>query len=314
MEKRILITGGSGLVGKSLEKKLLNQECLFLSSKTCNLLNFNQVYNTFYSYKPTHVIHLASRVGGLYDNLESNYEFLSDNLQMHLNVVKMCELFNVKVLINIQSTCVFPNKIKEYPIKSEQLHEGEPHYSNAGYAYSKRMLEKLSFFLYQKSDITVYNLIPTNLYGENDNYNIIKGHVIPSLIHKTWNAINNNTDLVINGDGSASRQFLYVSDFADIIVFFVNKDISTKTYKSIIIAPPENHEIKIKELVEKITSKLGFKNKIIYDSTYSNGQVKKTVSDIELKENGIDYDFTDLDSGLHKTIMFFIKNYNIIRK
>lgn len=314
MEKRILITGGSGLVGKSLQKKLHNQECLFLSSKTCNLLNFNQVYNTFYSYKPTHVIHLASKVGGLYDNLESNYEFLSDNLLMHLNIVKMCELFDIKVLINIQSTCVFPDKIKEYPIKSEQLHDGEPHYSNAGYAYSKRMLEKLSFFLYKKSDISVYNLIPTNLYGENDNYNIIKGHVIPALIHKTWNALNNNTDLIINGDGSASRQFLYVNDFADIIVYILNKDIKNKTYKSIIVSPPENHEIQIKDLIKKITNIFGFKNQVIYDLSYSNGQVKKTVSDMELKLNGINYDFTCLDTGLDKTIRFFKENYNILRK
>lgn len=311
-EKRILITGGSGLLGNALKKKIENENCLFLSSKQCNLLNYNQIYNTFYTFNPTHVIHLASRVGGLYDNLDSNYEFLWDNLQIHLNVIKMCELFDIKVLINIQSTCIFPSVIKEYPINSSELHNGEPHYSNAGYAYSKRMLEKLSFYLHKKNNISVINLIPTNLYGENDNYNITKGHVIPALIHKTYIAINENKPLYIYGDGIATRQFLYVDDFAEIINYFI-KNTNEIKYESLIISPPEKDEVSIKQVVEKITKIFGFNNEIIYDVNFSNGQEKKTVSDNELKKY-IDFNFTNLDDGLLKTIMFFKENYNILRK
>jgi GDP-L-fucose synthase len=231
---------------------------------------------------------------------------------MHLNLVKMCELFNVKVLINIQSTCIFPSIIKEYPITSSELHNGEPHYSNAGYAYSKRMLEKLSFYLHKKNNISVINLIPTNLYGENDNYNIKKGHVIPALIHKTYIAINENKPLYIYGDGSATRQFLYVDDFAEIIKYFIQNTVDNQ-YESLIISPPETDEISIKQLVNKITNIFKFNNEIIYDDSFSNGQEKKTVSDNELKKY-IDFKFTKLDDGLFKTIMFFNENYNILRK
>lgn len=314
---KVLVTGGSGLLGKSLQKIVkehwhLDYEYEFLSSKDCDLRNKENVFNLFTSYKPDVVIHLASCVGGVYDNMAKNYDFLINNIHINTNIIEACKEYQVKKLINILSTCIFPDLNVTYPLTSDQLHNGLPHHSNIGYAYSKRILHVASELLSQHGT-QVVNLIPTNLYGENDNYNLISSHVLPALIHKTYLAKHNNKPLVIYGSGNALRQFLYVDDLSSVIQYFVKNEFDEKNI-SCVVSPPEDQEISIKNAVSVIKDQLDFQGSVIYDMSYSDGQLKKTATNIELKNYIPDFQFTSIQDGLKNTIEYFITNYNDIRK
>lgn len=321
---RILVTGAYGMLGTSLQKMIKKESekigdgkyhlFYYLSSKECDLRDIDKVESLFHKFQPQIVIHLASCVGGVYQNMNNNYNYLMDNTKMHLNILNCCEKYNVTRLINILSTCIFPKDNIEYPLTSDQLHNGLPHESNIGYAYSKRILHLGSHLLLQKNkDFKVINITPTNLYGDNDNFNLQASHVIPGLIHKVYNAKNDKTPLEVYGTGSAVRQFLYADDLASIILKFIELNVENEI--SVIVSPPEDEEISIKNLVETICNIYNFDmTNIIYNSSYSDGQYKKTTNDNELKKYIPDFKFTPLKKGLEDTIDYFNKNYNTVRK
>ena len=320
---KILVTGGYGLVGKSLQKVLegnhtfTGHEFYFLSSKECDLRDIQETADFFIDYKPDIVVHLASRVGGVYANMNGNYDYLIDNARININVVDCCNKSGVKMLINILSTCIFPDKNIEYPLTSDQLHNGLPHDSNIGYAFSKRILHLASHLLTTvKDDIKVVNLTPTNLYGDYDNYNLQSSHVIPGLIHKTGLAIKSHSRLRVYGSGAAKRQFLYADDLSNVILQFIELYISdnlTESEISCIVSPPESSEISIKDIVKNICSIMKYNREIEYDLSYSDGQYKKTASSDELKKYLPNFTFTPIEIGLEKTIQFFIQNYKDLR-
>lgn len=309
---KVLVTGGSGLVGQSLQERVKDENWFFLSSKDCDLRNFQEVDILFEKFSPDIVIHLASRVAGLYGNMANNFDFLTDNVKINVHVLECCKKYRVKKLINILSTCVFPDKDVTYPLTSCQILNGKPHDSNAGYSYSKRILYSGAKILSEVSDTQVVNLIPTNLYGENDNYDLESSHVIPGLIHKCYLAMKNNQKFEIRGSGSAKRQFLYASDLADVILKFVKSDNSK--YVESIVSCPENKEITISQLVDKIAEIFQFSGDIFYNTQYSDGQHNKTTDSSEILSQFPSLEFTDIDIGLRKTIKFFVENYEILRK
>lgn len=315
---KVLVTGGYGLVGKSFQKIVksidnLEDEFFFLSRKDCDLRDTEEVYNIFEKIQPDVVVHLASCVGGVYENMMNNYNYLLDNTRLNLNIIDACNKYNVKRLINILSTCIFPDKGIVYPLTSDQLHNGLPHNSNIGYAYSKRILHLTSELLTKRSEnFQVINLTPTNLYGCNDNYNLESSHVIPGLIHKIYGSKNQNTKLKINGSGKAKRQFVYVDDLSRIIYRFIYLKVLDNNI-SVIVSPPTEDEISISELVNKICKCFNYYN-FYYDTTFSDGQLKKTASCNELLQYLPDFKFTSLDIGLQETIDFFVENYYSVRK
>lgn len=322
----ILVTGGHGMLGSALQKIVKNNQnntYYFISSSDCDLRDEVETERLFHIIKPDIVIHLASRVGGVYKNMNNNYKFLNDNIKIHLNVLNCCDKYNVKFLINILSTCIFPNDNVTYPLTSDQLHDGLPHESNIGYAYSKRILHLASSLLQKKQDkdsFKVVNITPTNLYGDHDNYNLKASHVIPGLIHKVYTAKKNNTPLEVYGTGSAIRQFLYVDDLALVIHKFINMfihDLLKENEISVIVSPPEKDEISISKLINLICNIFNFDTtNIIYNTSYSDGQYKKTTNDDEIKKYIKDITFTPLKDGLFNTIKYFTENYdnNIVRK
>jgi GDP-L-fucose synthase len=312
---KILVTGSSGLVGdavcKRLEKEHKGADFYFLTSRLCDLRDYQQVDHVFSAFLPDTVIHLASLVGGLYGNLDNNYTFLTDNLKINMNVLEACKRYHVKKLINILSTCIFPDQGVSYPLTSDQIVNGAPHYSNEGYAYSKRMLYVGSNLLLKTDQkINIVNLIPTNLYGNNDNYHLQKSHVIPGLIHKCYLAKMSGGDFFIKGSGMASRQFLHVDDFADVISRFVTFNGNA----TLIVSPPKESEIKIRELVDLIADSFEFKGKIVYESDFADGQIKKTTDSVELLNYFPDFTFTTIQDGLKTNIDYFIQNYERVRK
>jgi GDP-L-fucose synthase len=327
---KILVTGGYGMLGTSLQKIIKenlkknlkenlkeNHEYIFLSSQDCDLRDEIEIESLFHKFKPNIVVHLASRVGGVYQNMNNNYTYLIDNTKIHLNIVNSCDKYNVNLLINILSTCIFPNDNIVYPLTSDQLHNGLPHDSNIGYAYSKRILHVASELLQKKKkDFKVVNITPTNLYGANDNYHLQASHVIPGLIHKVYNAKKNNTSLEVYGTGSAIRQFLYADDLAKVIIHFIDYEFSSQCNEiSVIVSPPESDEISIKDLIHTICDIYEFDTtNIIYNTNYSDGQYKKTTNDNEIKKYIKDIQFTPLKEGLQHTISYFNKNFDIVRK
>lgn len=310
---KILITGGSGLVGSAVKHEvesthLSDQDHTYYypTHAECNLLELDKVIDFFDSIKPDVVIHLANKVGGLYANMNSNYNFLLDNTCMNANVLQACEHVGVKRLVNILSTCVFPDKA-ELPLTSDQILNSQPHDSNYGYAYSKRWMYIGSKALSDKIGLEVVNLIPTNLYGENDNYDLGSSHVIPGLIHKCYLAKLNDTPFEINGDGLAKRQFVYAPDFAKIILFFSKCELYSK-FESIIVSPSESQETSIRLLASQIAHTFDFKGEIVYNTTQSNGQLRKTTNDRELWTYLPFFNFTPLSVGLEKVVHHFVSS------
>lgn len=298
----ILITGGSGLLGSEINIK----NALKPSSQELNLLDYCSIRRFIQLNSVTKIIHCAAKVGGVDVNQKKVYDFFSENLLMNMNILNACKEFNLQNSIFILSTCVFP--AHGSPYVENMLHQGEPHPTNYGYAYAKRMLEVGSRSLRDQYGIETTCLIPCNLYGKNDNYNLQNGHVIPSLIHKCHLAKINNTDFKIWGNGNALREFMYVNDLAKIIEKLNEKNISIP---SMIISPCKEHSIK--EISHIIANKIGFNGSIVFDKDMPNGILRKpSINDIFMK-NFNNFTFTDIHSGLNQTIDHFIKLYPQIR-
>jgi GDP-L-fucose synthase len=299
-----LVTGGSGLVGYAL--KNFKPNYIYLSSKDCDLTNYNNTYDIFKKYNPTHVIHLAAYVGGLYKNMNKKVDMLEKNTLMNINVLKVCHELDINNVISCLSTCIFPDKTT-YPINEEMLHNGPPHNSNDAYAYSKRLLDTLSKSYREQYDRNYICIIPTNIYGENDNYSLEDGHVIPSLIHKAYLAKKNNNPFIIKGSGKPLRQFIYSKDLAKLIVWCLE---NYNEIEPIILA--DSKEYSIQEIGEIIANHFNI-NTIQFDDSFSDGQYKKTADNSKLiKLNN--FDFIDINDGICKSCEWFIQNYENCRK
>ena len=314
---KILVTGGSGMVGSSIKELIhtstfTNYEFIFLSSKVCDLRDPIACEKVFSDGNYDIIINLASKVGGLYFNNNNNYMMLVDNIKINTNILECCRKYNIKRLINTLSTCIFGNDLK-YPLTSDQMYDKKPDSSNEGYSKSKRLLATGSELLTKCSDLEVVNLIPTNLIGKNDNFNLQDGHVFPALIAKTYLAKKNNKPLLIKGQGFSRRQFVFSNDLAKIILHFVDCKLN-KQFNQLIVGPHVKEEITIKQLVNKIVKEFNFNGEIVYDSRFPEGQFKKTVSDAELLKYIPDFNFTSLDIALKETIDYFIENYDTVRK
>ena len=319
----ILVTGGTGLVGSAIKiisdnyKHKTHLRFIFLSSKDCDLTCYDKTFQTFNLYKPDYVIHLAANVGGLFKNMNYKVEMFEKNMEINMNVLKCCHLFNVKKCISCLSTCIFPDKTK-YPINEGMLHNGPPHESNDAYAYSKRMIQVLSD-AYNKQyntnrDCVFCCIIPTNIYGPYDNYHLEDSHVVPALIHKAYLAKQNNKPLQVRGSGTPLRQFIYSEDLAKLILWYL---LEIDSDESIILSTSEDKEISIGDVATIIAKE--FDIELEFETKYSDGQYKKTADNTKLlelykKTNNTDIIFTPIELGLNKSIKWFIENYNICRK
>lgn len=298
-----LITGGKGLLGNALEFG-------FKPSKDeVDCLKYDQLASYIRKNNIDSVVHAAARVGGVKANTDFVYDFFAENIMMSTNVMNACKEFSFKKAIFIVSTCAFPASAP-LPLKEEYLHNGEPHHTNFGYAYAKRMLEVGSRALRQQYKINSSCIIPCNLYGQEDNYNLQSGHVIPSLIHKCWIAKNTNSTLEIWGSGKAEREFIYIKDFATIVDSIINKDMNIT--ETMIISPGTTYTIE--EIVNHIVKIMDFKGQVFFDKSKPEGIMKKNSNNSNFKKYFKDFAFTDLETGLSKNIEYFINHYETLRK
>jgi GDP-L-fucose synthase len=312
--KSILITGGSGLVGNAI-KKVSNDynkyKFIFVSSKDYDLTKFEDTQKMFEDHHPNYVIHLAAYVGGLYKNMNNKVDMFEKNLMINYNVIKCSHDYKVEKLISCLSTCIFPDKTT-YPIREHMLHDGPPHDSNYAYAHAKRMIELHSRAYRENYGDNFICITPCNIYGPYDNFSLEDGHVLPALIHKCYLAKKNNEDFVIRGTGKPLRQFIYSYDLAKIIMILFDNQYSLSDFDinkdNIIISSPEESEISIGDIARIIANKYNYKNRMIFDQKYSDGQYKKTVSIDKLYNIIGDFNYTSIEVGINNTIDWFIEN------
>lgn len=304
---KTLVTGAAGLVGYAI-RQLNPKDTVYITRKEADLTDFAQTKKIFAEVKPSHVIHLAAEVAGIGGNLMHSGNFFRNNILINVNVLEAARLANVDKLISFMSTCVFPDKT-EYPLNEKNIHNGAPHPSNFGYAYAKRMLEVQSNAYRKEWGCNFIVAIPTNIYGENDFWNLEDGHVIPSLIHKCFLAKKNNTDFHIWGSGKPLREFVYSKDIAKLISWTMEK-YNEET--PIILS--NGQESSIKELVEIIVREMDFKGNVVFDKDKPDGQFRKPSDTSKLKKYLPDFKFTPLEEGIRNTVKWFIENYPNIRK
>ena len=309
MKKKVLVTGGRGLVGtaiKDISSKYVDLDFVFTDRRFHDLTRESDIERLFIEHKPDYIIHTAARVGGIGKNLNSPAQQYYDNILMNTYMIHHAHLNNVEKLIAFSSVCAFPANCKV--LSEDSLHDGAPFPAHGSYAYSKRMVD-VQIEAYRKQYGRQYcSVIPGNIFGENDNFNLEDGHVVPCLVHKGYLAKKNNTPLEAWGDGSPTREFLYAKDVATACVELLNKE--TLPQKIIVSG---DQEITIKHLVEKI-ARIYKHDQILWLTDKPNGQMKRPSNKEILKSTLPDLKFTEVDEALERTIRWFEENYPDVRK
>lgn len=304
--KTVLVTGGSGLVGKAIEKVVGGAEnWIFLSSQDGDLRSLKDTRRLFEIHQPTHVVHLAAIVGGLFHNMKAGADFFDGNMRMALNVYRCAYETGVQKLISCLSTCIFPDDTA-YPIDETMVHNGPPHVSNQGYAYAKRMLDVLNRTYHSQFGCQYTSVIPTNVYGPHDNFHLEHSHVIPGLIHKAFSAENT---LQVYGSGTPLRQFIYSEDLAKLIIWTLEHYNSVEP---LILSVPPEQEISIAKVSELIAAEFGLA--VEFDTTKSDGQFKKTANNDKLMSLLPNFEFTPIEEGIQKTVAWFRENKSSARQ
>ncbi|KAI3388580.1 hypothetical protein SNEBB_003793 [Seison nebaliae] len=315
--KRVLVTGGTGLVGKSIEYNVdrnrsfkENSIYRFLSSNDVDLIDYSNTLKLFKEFRPTHVIHLAAKVGGLYANMAGNLDFFRINMTINDNVLRACHESDVQHCISCLSTCIYPDNTT-YPIDETMIHNGEPHSSNFGYSYAKRMLTILARGYNTQYGRNYTTIIPCNIFGPNDNFNIQNGHVLPGLIHKLYLAKKNDDNFIVWGTGKPLRQFIYSRDLANLILWCLD---NYKENEPLILAVDEKDEISIKDAAVTIAKAMKYEKDLQFDTTKSDGQFKKTANNGKLRKLFPSFKFTPFEEAIDETVKWFKDNYDMARK
>jgi len=303
LDKKILVTGGTGMVGRYLQQIL--PEAKYIGSKDCDLTDINQVNELWGDLKPTNVIHLGAKVGGIVENLQNPAEFYTINTIMNTNVLSMSHKHDVGRFTGILSTCMYPDVVDNYPMTEDDIHLGAPSFANFSYGSTKRSLS-IGIDAYNNQYKTKYNyLIPCNLYGEYDHFDDPeKCHFITALIRKIIDAENNGEDSIeLFGTGKPLRQFMHASDLARTIKLVIDSDIT----ESFNVATSEENSINT--MAEITLNVLNSNLKINYNTDKPDGQYRKTVSCDRMMSVVGDFEFTKLKDGVVKVYTEVIKKY-----
>lgn len=317
----VLVTGGSGLVGQAIKYvietepvgskfgKLDGERWIFLSSSEADLRDKAQTEKLFDKYKPTHVIHLAALVGGLFANMRANLTFLRDNILLNDNVLHTSYEHKVEKVISCLSTCVFPDKVT-YPLDETKIHGGPPHDSNFGYSHAKRLVDVQNHAYNKQFGCNFVSGIPTNVFGPHDNYDLEDAHVIPALVHKCYLAKKNNTPFIVGGTGKPLRQFIYSRDLGKLFVWMLR---SYNDVEPLILSVGENEEVSIKDVADAIVKAVGFEGEYSFDTSKADGQFRKPATNAKLINAMGGFEFTPFNQALEESVQWFLQNYETAR-
>ena len=290
---KVLVTGGTGLLGRTLKDRM--SKWIYVGSKDCDLKSQWDVNGFFSKINPDKVIHLAARVGGIQKNIAEPYPFIFDNLQINANVINWC-YENNKPILFASSSCVYPNYSETYPLKEDQVDEGPPEITNCFYSYSKRIGNHLLRAAAKQIGLQYYTLYFSNLYGEHDftDKNDLKHHLITALFEKMTNAKKNNVPSVeLLGDGTPLRQFMYAGDAAEIIVECIYEELEGE-YN---VAPNEN--LSVFEIAKAVKETVGYEGTMFFNGEM-NGIFRKDICSEKLLKV-INHKFISLNEGLKIT-------------
>ena len=313
-DDKIYIAGHNGLVGSSIVRRLEYygySNLLIQSHKNLDLTNQSDVADFFSENKPDHVILSAAKVGGIYANNTFPADFIYQNTMIESNVIHSSYVNNVDKLIFLGSSCIYPREV-EQPMREEALLTGLLEPSNEAYAIAKIAGIKLCESFNRQFDTDYRFLIPTNLYGINYNFNSDSSHVIPALITRIHNAkINGASEVVVWGTGNAKREFMFVDDLAEAVLFVL--DLDKTTYQDN-INPMLSHlnvgtgfDLKISELAIMIKDIVGFKGDIVFDTSKPDGAPRKLIDATKLENLGWKFK-VGLQDGLRETYKWYLSN------
>jgi GDP-L-fucose synthase len=311
----VMVTGGSGLVGKGIQAALAknpvpNERWVFLTSKDGDLRDREATRLIYEKNKPAYVIHLAALVGGLFKNMAYKVEFWRDNVAINDNVMHWAKEYGVKKLVSCLSTCIFPDKTP-YPIDEKMIHNGPPHTSNEGYAYAKRMIDVLNRCYNDQYGCNFTSVVPTNIYGPHDNFSIQDGHVLPGLMHKCYLAMRDGGDFTVWGTGSPLRQFIFNEDLGALMIWVMR---SYESHEPLILSVGEEDEVSIKDAALAVAEGMGYQGEVVFDTSKSDGQHKKTASNAKLMQLYPDFKFTPFTEAVRHTCAWLKENYETARK
>ena len=305
-DKRVVVTGGAGFLGKYVTEGLRKRDCKYVgvpNIEDYDLVTMDDINRMYDDMTPDIVIHLAAVVGGIGANREHPGEFFYKNLIMGVQLIEQARVRNIEKFVAIGTICAYP-KFTPVPFKEEDLWNGYPEETNAPYGLAKKMLLVQSQAYRQEYGFNSIFLLPVNLYGPGDNFNPVSSHVIPALIKKCFDAIDSGADYIeCWGTGKVSREFIYAADAAEGIL------LATEHYNE---PEPVNigagFEITIKELVEKITKLTDFTGEIRWDSSKPDGQPRRML-DVSKAKQCFGFEAkTSFDESLKATIDWYKAN------
>jgi GDP-L-fucose synthase len=310
MRNKLLLLGGNGMLGSAfLRLARKHFDILSPGRNILNLFDKKKVINYFKKEKPYYVIDCAAKAGGIYANSVYPADFIYENLLLQNNIISACHEFKVKKLVFLGSSCIYPRECKQ-PIKEKYLLTSPLEKTNEFYAIAKIAGLKMIEAFNKQYNHNFISIMPTNIYGINDNFHPMNSHVVPALIQKIHDGLIRNKKVVkLWGSGKVLRDFLYVDDVAEAIIFL------TKFYNN--QTEPVNvgsgKEISIKLLSKLISKILGYSGKIVFDRSYPDGTPRKILDTSKIKYMGWKPKYS-LETGLKKTIKWYLQNIKKVTK
>ena len=311
--RKIYVAGHTGMVGSAIVRNLESKgydNLVFTPSLEYNLTNQQQVIDFFSKEHPDYVINAAAKVGGILANNTYRAQFIYENMMIQNNLIHAAHEHKVKKLLFLGSSCIYP-KFAPQPMKEEHLLTGKLEYTNEPYAIAKISGIKMCESYFRQYGDNFISVMPTNLYGPNDNFDLTSSHVLPALIRKFHEAKEGKEDFVeIWGTGKPKREFLYVDDLADACVYFLEKLNADELYNEMKISHINigfGEDLSIAELANIIANIVGYKGEIRYDSSKPDGMLKKLLDISRLKDLGWQHT-TSLDKGIDTAYKWFMEN------